>query len=193
MYKINEIFYSIQGEGINAGVPAVFIRFSGCNLSCPFCDTEHNEGRMMTADDIVTEVKKYPSRLTVVTGGEPSLFIDDRLVDALHAIGRSIAIETNGTRKLPSGIDHVTLSPKDAFCDGAQPVIDSCDELKVVYCGHNDPGRYENIDARARVLQPCDTGDPVRNAKLTADALDYCLKHPQWRLSLQLHKLLNVK
>ncbi|HRF67791.1 MAG TPA: 7-carboxy-7-deazaguanine synthase QueE [Muribaculum sp.] len=193
MYKINEIFYSIQGEGINAGVPAVFIRFSGCNLSCPFCDTEHGEGNMMTADDIVAEVKKYPARLAVVTGGEPSLFIDDRLVDALHAIGCIIAIETNGTCRLPSGIDHVTLSPKDAFCDGAQPVIDSCDELKVVYCGSNDPSRYDGIKARVRVLQPCDTGDAIRNAELTAAALDYCLKYPMWRLSLQLHKLLDVR
>ncbi|WP_303633409.1 7-carboxy-7-deazaguanine synthase QueE, partial [uncultured Muribaculum sp.] len=109
MYLINEIFYSIQGEGVNAGVPAIFLRFSGCNLKCPFCDTSHQTGNPMSLDDIMHEVSRYNASLVVLTGGEPSLFIDDAIVEALHNAGKTIAIETNGTHPLPAGIDHVTL------------------------------------------------------------------------------------
>lgn len=193
MYLINEIFYSIQGEGVNAGVPAIFLRFSGCNLKCPFCDTSHQAGSPMSLDDIMHEVSRYDASLVVLTGGEPSLFIDDAIVEALHNAGKTIAIETNGTHPLAAGIDHVTLSPKDDFCNNAQTVIEHCDELKIVYCGDNDPSRYNHIEASHRVLQPCDTGDDEQNRRITSEALDYCLSHPQWRLSLQLHKILNVR
>lgn len=193
IYRVNEIFHSIQGEGVNAGVPAVFVRFSGCNLSCPFCDTDHAGATAMTAGDIVAEINRYPATLVVLTGGEPSMQADSGLVAAIRAAGRKVAVETNGTRPLPANVDFVTLSPKDAFCASAKLVLDECDELKVVFCGDNNPARYDRIKARHRVLQPCDTGDTVRNVALAAEALDYCLAHPQWRLGLQLHKILNVR
>ena len=98
MRKINEIFYSLQGEGYHTGTPAVFIRFSGCNLKCDFCDTRHEEGEMMTDEDIVNEIGKYPAVMVILTGGEPSLWIDDAFIDLLHHAGKYVCIETNGTK-----------------------------------------------------------------------------------------------
>ena len=136
MKRINEIFHSLQGEGYNTGTAAVFVRFSGCNLQCNFCDTQHNEGTVMTEREIVNEIMQYPlAPLVVLTGGEPSLFIDHDFVAMLkHLTGKRIAIETNGTNMLPDNLDWVTLSPKGAYPGGeAFPlVIDNCDELKVV-------------------------------------------------------------
>lgn len=192
-YRINEIFYSIQGEGIHAGVPAVFVRFSGCNLKCPFCDTDHSSFLEMSRDEIVSEVKRHKGVIVVLTGGEPGLFIDAELVSELKDTGKKVCIETNGTCVLPDNIDFVTMSPKDAFCSNAMPVLRRCDELKIVYSGDNNPADYDYIEAAFRVLQPCDTGDSLKNAKLTAAAFEYCLDHPQWRLGLQMHKLLNVR
>ncbi len=187
-YKINEIFYSLQGEGYYTGTPAVFVRFSGCNLNCPFCDTEHSSGVMVPEEDIVSQVSSYPSRHTVLTGGEPSLFIDDRFVDALHSAGRYVAVETNGTRPLPENIDWVTFSPKAAW------QLKDCDELKVVYIGADqDLSVYDGILTRHRFLQPCDTGDPDRNRILLHEAIEYCKSNPEWRLSLQTHKLTGIR
>ena len=112
MRKINEIFYSLQGEGYHTGTPAVFIRFSGCNLKCLFCDTQHEDGILMSDEDIVTEVSRYPAATVILTGGEPSLWIDREFVDCLHQAGKYVCIETNGTRPLPDNIDWVTCSPK---------------------------------------------------------------------------------
>ena len=112
MRKINEIFYSLQGEGFHTGTPAVFIRFSGCNLKCPFCDTHHEEGTLMSDEEILAEVRKYPARTVILTGGEPSLWIDEELINLLHQAGKFICIETNGTHPLPDGIDWITCSPK---------------------------------------------------------------------------------
>ena len=208
-YPVNEIFYSLQGEGINAGRPAVFVRFSGCNLRCPFCDTDHKAHTMMTAEEIVEKIKS-PRGLLVLTGGEPSLFVDESLIAALHTAGFEIAIETNGTRPLPSGIDWVTLSPKDAFCPDATPVLTSCDELKVVFTATdpNDPAldaleKWESFGhskssplGRIRgglLIQPCDTGDPEQNAAVTRAAVAWVKAHPLWRISLQIHKILNIR
>ena len=120
MKKINEIFYSLQGEGHNTGTPAVFIRFSGCNLQCSFCDTDHTYGTQMSDEQIIAEVKRYPqAQLIVLTGGEPSLFIDSDFITVLkHVTGATIAIETNGTNPLPPEIDWVTLSPKTGMPGG---------------------------------------------------------------------------
>ena len=192
-YKINEIFYSIQGEGYNAGCAAVFVRFSGCNLHCPFCDTRHEEGRLMTAAEICAEIQQYPAGLVVLTGGEPALFVDATLCDAIHALGCRIAVETNGTRPVPDAIDHVTCSPKFEFCPDAELKLSRIDELKVVYTGRNDMGLYEHIVAGHFFLQPCDTGNEVENRRLTLEAVDYVLHHPKWRLSLQLHKIVGVR
>jgi organic radical activating enzyme len=144
--KINEIFYSLQGEGYHSGMPAAFIRFSGCNLHCPFCDTQHESGVEMTEEEIVTEVKRYPAQLVVVTGGEPALQLTESLVDALHGIGKTVAVETNGTLALPDNVDWITLSPKDTWLgDEAVPVLGKADELKVVFDGEQAPSAYSNI------------------------------------------------
>lgn len=191
-YKINEIFYSLQGEGYHTGTPAVFVRFSGCNLRCPFCDTSHEEGRFMTAEEIVTAISAYSSRFTVITGGEPSLFLTDELVSALHACGRYIAVETNGTHTLPDGIDWVTCSPKYDVIPPAKVCLTKCNELKVVYT-RQDMRIYDSVIADWRFLQPCDTGNARENRLLLHEAIEYCKSHPSWRLSLQTHKLINIR
>ena len=195
-YKINEIFYSLQGEGFHSGTPAVFVRFSGCNLRCEFCDTQHQQGTMLTIQDIVTEVNKYPNApLLVLTGGEPSLFIDEIFVEELKsATGKLIAIETNGTRALPQNIDRVTLSPKNIFAGGeAEPcVLTHCDELKVVYCGQN-LSQYDRFEAKHRFLQPCYSPDVTQCQRNKAACVEAVLKHPRWRLSMQIHRYLGIR
>ena len=195
MYRINEIFYSLQGEGFHSGTPAVFVRFSGCNLRCTFCDTQHQAGEMMSLQEVVNEVKKYPiAPLLVLTGGEPSLFIDEALVAELkQKTGKKIAIETNGTRPLPSNLDWVTFSPKTAFDGGdLEPcVLTHCDELKVVYLGQ-DLAQYDDIEAKYRFLQPCFVEDlELRKANMQA-CVEAVKRHPNWRLSLQIHRVLNI-
>lgn len=192
--KINEIFYSLQGEGYHSGMPAAFIRFSGCNLHCPFCDTQHENGVEMAEEEIVAEVKRYPAQLVVVTGGEPALQLTESLVDALHGIGKTVAVETNGTLALPDNVDWITLSPKDTWLgDEAVPVLGKADELKVVFDGEQAPLAYSNIAVAHRFLQPCDTGDAVRNAAIVQATVEYIKENPEWRLSLQIHKTLNIR
>ena len=195
MYKINEIFYSLQGEGYHSGTPAVFVRFSGCNLRCAFCDTQHQTGKMMSLQEIVDEVNKYPiAPLVVLTGGEPSLFIDETFVAELKQKTRkTIAIETNGTRLLPSNLDWVTLSPKSAFEGGnAEPcVLKRCDELKVVYLGQ-DLAQYDAIKAKYRFLQPCFVEDEERRNANMRICVEAVKSYPKWRLSLQIHRVLNI-
>lgn len=195
-YKINEIFHSLQGEGFHSGTPAVFVRFSGCNLRCEFCDTQHQQGTMMSIQELVNEVNKYPDApLLVLTGGEPSLFIDEVFVAALKTgTGKMIAIETNGTRELPQNIDWVTLSPKSAFAGGeAEPcVLTRCDELKVVYLGQ-DLSQYDMIEADYRFLQPCYSPDATLRQQQMQACVEAVLSHPQWRLSLQIHRYLGIR
>lgn len=193
MKKINEIFYSLQGEGRNTGRAAVFIRFSGCNLRCPFCDTKHESGTLMTDEMIIAEARKYPTDLIILTGGEPTLFADAALIEKLHDAGFKIAMETNGTRPIPNGIDFVTISPKFEFCQHAKLAVKKCDELKVVYNGKNDMTLYENIEAHYKYIQPCDTGDEVVNKKIRQSSLEFVLRNPSWRLSLQTQKIINIR
>lgn len=193
MKKINEIFYSLQGEGHHAGTPAVFIRFSGCNLRCPFCDTMHQDGKMMSDEEIAGEAVKYPAEWIILTGGEPTLQLDKKLLDTLKKTGKKIAMETNGTRPVPKGVDFVTLSPKFQFCDNAELKVTECDELKVVFSGCDDISVYDAIKARHRFLQPCDTGDAERNQNINTEAVLYCKNHPEWRLSLQQQKILDIR
>lgn len=195
MYKINEIFHSLQGEGFHTGTPAVFVRFSGCNLRCAFCDTQHQTGKMMSLQEIVDEVNKYPlAPLVVLTGGEPSLFIDEAFVAELkQKTGKTVAIETNGTRPLPYNLDWVTFSPKTAFEGGdMEPCqLTTCDELKVVYLGQ-DLAQYDGIEAKYRFLQPCFMeNEEQRNANMQA-CVAAVKAHPDWRLSLQIHRILNI-
>lgn len=196
-YPVNEIFYSLQGEGYYTGTPAVFVRFAGCNLRCPFCDTDHAASQPMSADDILRAIAPYPAKMVVLTGGEPSLYVDEELVNRLHAAGKYLTIETNGTHPLPQGIDWVTLSPKFYALPAAQsakarPVLTNCDELKLLYLGRELPD-VSFIQARHYFLQPCDTGDAAESSRLLRSAVSYCLEHPEWRLSLQTHKLIGVR
>ena len=195
MFRINEIFHSLQGEGFHTGTPAVFVRFSGCNLRCAFCDTQHQEGKMMTLEEIIAEINKYSvAPMVVLTGGEPSLFIDEDFVQAIKNAGKFVAIETNGTRPIPNNIDWVTLSPKTGFDGGdVEPcILKKCDELKVVYLDQ-DLKQYDSIKADHKFLQPCfskDENERQANMKACVDAV---LNNPGWRLSLQIHRVLGIR
>ena len=195
MYKINEIFYSLQGEGYHSGTPAVFVRFSGCNLRCAFCDTKHQDGQMMSLQEIVDKVNKYPvAPLLVLTGGEPSLFIDEAFVAELkQKTNKTIAIETNGTRPSPPNLDWVTFSPKSAFKGGHEEpcVLNRCDELKVVYLGQ-DLQQYEGIEAQHRFLQPCFCENEMQRKANMKACVEAVKSHPNWRLSLQIHRVLDI-
>ena len=181
MRKVNEIFYSLQGEGYNTGTPAIFVRFCGCNLKCPFCDTEFESGNEMTDDEIINEVCSYKADLVILTGGEPSLSIDAESITKLHKSGKKVAIETNGTNPLPENIDWVSCSPKE----GAKLYLSRADELKIVYTGQ-DLSLYDDFQAANRYLQPCSCSN-------TAEVIDYILNNPEWRLSLQTHKLIDIR
>lgn len=196
--KINEIFYSLQGEGRYTGTPAVFVRFAGCNLRCDFCDTSHESFEEYTEDKIVDAVSRYPSPHVILTGGEPTLQITDTLLAALHRSGRIIHIETNGTRALDDNmqqqLDWITVSPKF----GIPPVIGRIDELKAVFdAGHPEFIRpLEEIDithSDCRYLQPCDRGDARLNEVNLRECIRYILRNPRWKLSLQTHKLLGIQ
>lgn len=180
-YSVNEIFYSLQGEGYYTGTPAVFLRFSGCNRQCPFCDTDHHSGTPMTAAEIVAACAAFPARHLVCTGGEPLLQLDDVLVRALKGAGFYIQIETNGTLPAPTGVDWVTCSPKEAPW-----AIGRVDELKVVYQEQDVEELARLIPAPNRFLQPC-------SGLNTAKVIEYILAHPHWRLSLQTHKYLDIR
>lgn len=188
MYRVNEIFYSLQGEGYFTGTAAVFLRFSGCNLNCDFCDTRHEEYTEMNAGEILEKVSAYSSRHLVITGGEPSLQIDDILIDMLHDAGFFIQVETNGTNKLPESIDWVTCSPKGNH----EIKLKTIDELKLVYLGQDVEAIANNINASHYFLQPC-TSPVYPEGSNTAETVSYILTHPHWRLSLQTHKLINIQ
>lgn len=196
-YRINEIFYSLQGEGMNAGVAAIFIRFSGCNLRCPFCDTDFHTYKEMTADEIAEKVNNlHPRALIVLTGGEPSLQVDYNLISRLRSTHR-IAIETNGTNDFDTQyIDCVTLSPKTQW-QQKEIKLKMCDEVKVVMDENTkdeDLWQYETIFPKAAYfVQPCDTGDKERNKKIIQRCVDFCKAHHLWRLSLQQQKILNIR
>ena len=200
--KVNEIFYSLQGEGHYTGTPAVFVRFAGCNLRCWFCDTDIEKGVEMNEDEIVEAVLQYPTRYVVITGGEPTLQITASLCDKLHAHGLYLMMETNGTRPLPEGcqIDWITCSPKLIDVEEGKRKIATIrlrhiDELKVIFedSPTQDMALYEQIPATEYRLQPCDTQDPLCNQAILNKTIKYILQHPKWKLSLQTHKILHVR
>lgn len=183
LYKINEIFYSLQGEGYHTGTPAIFLRFSGCNRKCTFCDTDFSAFTEMNAEEIVATCAAFPARHIVVTGGEPLLQLDTELIDLLHEKGFFIQIETNGSLRAPESIDWVTCSPKYGHLEPQR-----VDELKIVF-----EGEEKNYEALAELygapnlfLQPC-------SGKNIAETIDYIKAHPHWRLSLQTHKLTGIR
>jgi 7-carboxy-7-deazaguanine synthase (Cx14CxxC type) len=209
MYTVHEIFYTLQGEGARTGRPAVFCRFSGCNLwtgretdresaVCRFCDTDFvgvgpDGGKFATAGELAGAVRAAwrgngrGRPYVVCTGGEPLLQLDRDAVDALHAAGFEVAVETNGTCLPPEGIDWITVSPKAE----AKTILTHGDELKLVYPQPGaPPERYADWDFSVFFLQPMDGPDVDAN---TRAATEYCLHHPQWRLSLQTHKLLGIR
>ncbi len=208
MYAVKEIFYTLQGEGANAGRPAVFCRFAGCNLwsgreadretaACTFCDTDFvgmdgpGGGRFATGADLAAACTRAAGGpvnglLVVLTGGEPMLQVDTELVDALHAAGFEIAIESNGTLPVVDGIDWICISPK-----AGNPIVQSRgDELKLVFPQHGlMPEDTEGLSFGQRYLQPMDGPEQAQN---TVAAVAYCKAHPEWRLSLQTHKLIGI-
>lgn len=198
MKKINEIFYSLQGEGAHTGCPSVFVRFSGCNKHCSFCDTQHETGMLMNEEDIIAEVNKYPARWIILTGGEPSMWIDSEFVVRLKdATGKFIAIETNGSLPVPQEIDWVTVSPKCGMEGaGEYPIrIEKADELKVVDVGQ-DLEQYFSYPCITPItkmyLQPCYVPDERENALNIQRTINRILSDPRWILSLQTHRLLNI-
>jgi 7-carboxy-7-deazaguanine synthase (Cx14CxxC type) len=218
-YTVKEIFYTLQGEGSNAGRPAVFCRFSGCNLwtgreadreraVCQFCDTDFvgvgpDGGRFATAESLADAVlSRWPvvengrasggRPLILCTGGEPLLQLDADAVRAFHARGFEVAVETNGTQPAPPGIDHLCVSPKS----NAPLVLTRGHELKLVYPQRQpdaQPERFESLDFEDFFLQPMDMGDSEQTQRNVRATLEYCLAHPRWRLSLQTHKLLDIR
>lgn len=195
-YKVNEIFYSLQGEGVWAGRAAVFVRFSLCNLRCPFCDTDFSKFRELSWQEIVSEVQRLGGdcRFIVFTGGEPTLQVDEGLINALHARGYYIAIETNGTHEIPKGIDWVTCSPKTAYIqkDKARVRIKEASEIKEVFDGKHEVSTY-GVQAPNLYLQPCDVGNAERNKEILSQTVAYIEQHPEWRLSLQQQKIIGVR
>lgn len=209
-YSVKEIFYTLQGEGMNAGRPAVFCRFTGCNLwsglerdraeaICTFCDTDFvgtdgtGGGKFESAQALAKSVTSHwhesagDQRFVVCTGGEPLLQLDEPLIDALHAQGFEIAVETNGTILAPAGIDWICVSPKA----GAELVQTHGQELKLVYPQQGgDPEQFEALAFENHLLQPMDCDEADETLKAT---IRYCLEHPKWRLSLQTHKLIGIR
>jgi 7-carboxy-7-deazaguanine synthase (Cx14CxxC type) len=211
-YQVKEIFYTLQGEGANAGRPAVFCRFAGCNLwngresgrsraVCRFCDTDFvgtdgpGGGSFRTPAALTAAIAaaweghahRRAGKFVVCTGGEPLLQVDAPLIDSLHLAGFEIAVETNGTQPAPDGLDWICVSPKA----GAGLALTSGDELKLVFPQHGaEPELFEEMNFARLLLQPMDGPDAAGN---TRQAVEYCLAHPQWRLSLQTHKLLGIR
>lgn len=196
-YRINEIFYSLQGEGVNTGRPAIFIRFAGCNLNCPFCDTNWCAFTEMTSTEICEKIKAIAPVLpdmVVLTGGEPTLQVTEKLTKKLHSLFKVIAIETNGTRPIPQGVDFVTLSPKDDFVASADCCVGKANEVKIVFNGLKSPEFWHtHIVAEHYYLQPCDIGDGIMNQQILAGTIDYIKKNPWWQLSLQTQKILKIR
>lgn len=191
--RVNEIFYSLQGEGAYSGVPSIFVRLSGCNLQCDFCDTQHKQYTEKSIEQIYEDMKAYPAKHLVFTGGEPTLQLNNEILSYFHTKGYSIQIESNGTRDITYPHCWITCSPKDAFCRNAEIHQNRIDEIKVVFNGENDPEKYLQIRARRYYLQPCDTGNAEKNGQIMNACIDYILKHPQWRMSLQTQKIIKVR
>ena len=191
-YRINEIFYSIQGEGQFAGTPAVFVRFSGCNLSCPWCDTDHEHAEEMTRDELENAVgellKDHEGAIVVLTGGEPALQLreDEPLFRRFKSL---VCIETNGTQPVPGWVEWITVSPKNEL--PLRDIVPAPCELKFVFEPEHIPYYLSMQEADCRMsIQPLARKDGTTNLR---EALEFVLAHPRFKLSVQLHKLIGVR
>ncbi len=189
-YRVNEIFYSIQGEGEFAGAPAVFVRFSGCNLACPWCDTDHSHGEDMPRDELEDAVKKllagHDGAIIVLTGGEPALQLHDD-EPLFQGFARFLCIETNGTQPVPGWIDWITVSPKNEL----SPIVPRPNELKFVFEPEHIPYYLSMQEADCILnIQPLARKDGASNLR---EAVDFVLAHPRFKLSVQLHKMIGVR
>ena len=222
MKRVNNIFYSIQGEGYNTGRAALFVRFAGCNLQCPFCDTDFNSYYEWSDEFIVDELLAYcidfdvqqgQSPMVVLTGGEPTLQVDKDFVNLLHKKGFYVAMESNGLLPAPQNIDWLTVSPKIAkpgtaakamAVGGSGRSYRMPDEIKIVFDGNNDPediladyaqrvGGFDALGNPRLYVQPCDAGDEILNTVNTGRCVQYVMMHPRWQLSLQTHKLIGIQ
>lgn len=188
--KVNEIFYSLQGEGANMGLPVVFIRLSGCNLRCSFCDTQHEEGHLMSLEEIQEEIRKHPSNRIIWTGGEPTLQLTSDITSFFHRQGYWQGLETNGTRPLPERLDWITISPKAGT--RIHPSIESVDEIRWAF------GKEIILDtigfprALHYYVSPIFENGEI-NPKTVQRAVRFCKNNPEWKLSVQQHKLLNFQ
>lgn len=222
MFRVNDIFYSLQGEGFHTGRAALFVRLAGCNLRCPFCDTEFTSYRELSSKSIVMELlahcidhgvwRQLP--MVVLTGGEPSLQVDDAFIAMLHKEGFFVAMESNGTRPAPASVDWLTMSPKMGMSSGLkksaytkEKQTRQPDEIKIVFDGNIDPeevlAQYmktledvpvaQGHNAPLLFLQPCDVGNEIRNLSITSSCIDYVKSHPKWWLSLQTHKFVGIE
>lgn len=200
-YAVKEIFYTLQGEGARMGRAAVFLRFAGCNLACPFCDTDFQGtdgtggGKFATAEELAAAVASFwphselAQPYVVCTGGEPILQLDDALVAALHKYSFEIAVETNGTLPVPAGVEWICVSPKAEKGGDLQQL--SGQELKLVYPQPGaEPEKFRHLAFDNFFLQPMDGPDLEENMQKTRD---YCLKHPEWRLAIQMHKVAGLR
>lgn len=192
--RVNEIFYSLQGEGVLSGTPSVFVRFSGCNISCPFCDTKHSSYTEMDENEIVCAISKYPCEWVVLTGGEPTMQITQSFIDMIHNINKKIQIETNGINEINiKNIDFITCSPKLQYIKNCALNLLKMNELKVVIKQGMDLSIFDSVSCEYRTLQPCDEKNDEKNRLNYKYAVDYCLKNPKWRLSLQTQKIINIR
>lgn len=194
---INEIFYSLQGEGINAGRAAIFIRLAKCNLRCSFCDTDFDEGTEMSLSELEEAIKGFESRFIIWTGGEPTLQLNEETLMHFRLLGYEQAIETNGTRRPPRGLDYITCSPKpEAMKVLHESFPNGVSEFRFPIGAEGDlPPAIEELPlAKAYLVSPIFVGD--RMGELDQRALDRCIdfvkRNPRWRLSMQLHKLINI-
>lgn len=190
--NVNEIFYSLQGEGGRSGQPSIFIRLAKCNLTCSFCDTDFERGVKMTTDEVLREIEPYGCKWIIWTGGEPTLQLNDAVVTFFKEKGYLQAIETNGTRRVPQGIDYITCSPKQQF-EKVRELIPEVDELRFpIQKGDPLPDISILPKARYHFLSPI-----FDNHNIIQENIDYCVslvkENPMWALSLQIHKLIGIR
>jgi 7-carboxy-7-deazaguanine synthase len=190
--RVNEIFYSLQGEGARAGAPSIFIRLQGCNLSCDFCDTDFSTGNELSLSKIFTKIKKFPAKQIIWTGGEPALQLNAEVVNYFKKKGYFQAIETNGTIQPPENLDWITLSPKVPEKILQKNFPNGVNEIKFVWSIKNKSIPKTKIITDYYFLQPESEGNKI-NTRNLAHCISLCLKNPGWRISPQLHKIWKIK